>query len=471
LKQYKTPFLIALNKIDLMPGWRANKDKTLMDAIQSQQENVQINFERKLYEVVEKLGGINFQADRFDRVSDYTRQIAIVPISAKTGEGIPELLMVTAGLCQKYLGESLVSDSEDYAKGTIIEVKEEKGLGKTLDVIIYHGKLRQNDIIVVGTLDEPVVGKVRCLFEPSQLADMRDKKTKFSPVKEVTAATGVKVSGSDIEGAVAGMPLRSCRKEDVEKVKRDIKKEVSEVIISSDREGIVVKADSLGSLEAVEKIFRENSIGIKKASIGPITKNDLADAEVSFESEPLNSVVIGFNVDLGPDVKVGEKVSVIRGDIIYNLIDQIKSWQESVRKKIEAKELEFLTRPCKIKILRGYVFRQSNPAVVGVEVMGGSLKTGMSLMKNDGAAITSVKSIEKEQENVGKIEKGSQAAVSLTNVSIGRQVHEETVLYSFVPEEHFKKLKTLKKYLSSEEMEILREIAEMMRRGNPMWGV
>ncbi|MBI2658621.1 translation initiation factor IF-2, partial [Candidatus Woesearchaeota archaeon] len=136
-----------------------------------------------------------------------------------------------------------------------------------------------------------------------------------------------------------------------------------------------------------------------------------------------------------------------------------------------SKVIEYLQRPCKIKIMKGYVFRQNNPAVVGVEVLAGTLKAGTPLMKNDGSAITEAKSIQQEQESIEKAEKGKQVAVSLPNVTIGRQVHEEDILYSAVPEEHFRKLKELKKYLTQEEIEVLKEIAEIMRKSSPMWGI
>ena len=471
LKQYKTPFVIALNKIDLIPGWKSNKDKILLEDINSQSENVHLTLEKKLYEIVEKLNGQDLQSDRFDRVSDYTKQLALVPTSAKTGEGIPELLMVLMGLCQKYLSKNLLTDSKDFAKGTVLEVKEEKGLGKTLDVIIYYGKLKKNDTIVIGTLDDPIVSKVKGLFEPTPLSDMRDKRTKFKAVKEVTAAIGVKISGNGLDKAVAGMPLRASSQEGIEKVKEEIKKEVSEVVISTDKEGIIIKADSLGSLEALEKLLKENSIKIKKATIGDITKKDIMDAKASFQSDPMNSVVVGFNVRILPGINATEKVEVIKGDIIHKLIDDFKTWQDKKRKGIESKEIEFLVRPCKIKILRGYIFRQSNPAVVGVEILSGKVCTGMSLMKADGKSITEVKSIQQDKENVKEAEKGKQVAVSLTGITIGRQVQEDTVLYSSIPETHFRKLKEFKKYLSQEEIELLKEIAKIMRKDNTVWGV
>ncbi len=470
LKQYKTPFVIALNKIDLLAGWSSNKDKNLLDNIKSQNETPMLLLEKKLYEVVGKLSELGFNSERFDRVEDYTKQIAIIPISAKTGEGLPELFMVMTGLSQKFLEESLKVDIEGYAKGTILEVKEERGLGTTIDVIIYNGSLNQNDTIVIGSLNEPVVTKVKVLLEPAKSSEMRDKKAKFIPVKRVVAATGAKISAPDLDKVVAGMPLRSCNPSEVEKVKEEIKKEVEEVVIETDKNGIVVKADSLGSLEALVKILKEKNIEIKKASIGSITKKDISDAETSYEKDPMQCVVLGFNAELLPEVKPGN-VKVLSNNIIYKLIEDFEKWREDTRKELEAKEIEYLFRPCKLQVMKGYVFRQNNPAIVGMEVLAGTLKTGTPLMKKEGDAITEAKSMQHEQENIDKAEKGKQVAVSLPNVTVGRQINEGDILYSAIPEEHFRKLKEFKKYLTPEELGILKEIAEIMRNQNPMWGV
>ncbi|MAG91466.1 translation initiation factor IF-2 [Candidatus Woesearchaeota archaeon] len=471
LKQYKTPFVVALNKIDLLPGWRSNPNIHLLENIQKQNESTMLLLEKKLYEIVGRLSEFGFNAERFDRVEDYTKQIAIIPLSAKTSDGLSELLMVMTGLSQRFLEQNLIVNVKGNAKGTVLEVKEEKGLGTSLDVIIYDGSLKQNDTIVIGALVEPIVTKVKALFEPAALAEMRDKKSKFKSVKQVTAATGVKISAPELDNVIAGMPLRSCLPSEVEKVKQEIKKEVSEVVIETDKQGIVIKADSLGSLEALLKILKEKNIEIKKASIGNISKKDISDAEISHEKDPLESAVLGFNVSLMPDVKVPQNVKVISNKIIYKLIDEFEKWQESERKRIEGKETEYLHRPCKIQVLKGYIFRQSNPAVVGIDVLAGTLKAGTPLMKNDGESITQAKSIQKEQETIEKAEKGKQVAVSLPNVTVGRQISEGDILYSAIPEGHFRKFKEFKKNISQEEIALLKEIAEIMRQQNPMWGI
>ena len=205
--------------------------------------------------------------------------------------------------------------------------------------------------------------------------------------------------------------------------------------------------------------------------IGNISKKDLSDAESSYDKDPLHSCIIGFNASPTQDLKQNEKVKIICNNVIYKLIEDFEKWESETRKMLEAKEIQFLQKPCKVILLKGYVFRQNNPAIAGVEVLLGTLETGIQLMKRDGVPLTEVKGLQKEQENLSKAEKGMQIAVSMPNVTIGRQLLEGDTLYSFVNEENFRKFKEFKKYLSPDEIEVLKEIAEIMRKNNPVWGI
>lgn len=473
LKSSKTPFIMAANKIDLIPGWKPDEKKPILAHIISQSPDVAKKIDQKIYELVGKLHEkFEMQSERFDRIEDFTKQIAIVPCSAKTGEGLPELIMVIAGLAQKYLEQCLECDVRGPAKGTIMEVKEEKGLGKTMDVIIYDGTLKVNDTIVIGGINDPIVTKVRALFEPAPLAEMREKKAKFKSVRQVSAATGVKISAPDVEEVIAGMPLIAAKKEEeIEKAKEQVQKEVADVLIETGQEGIVVKADNIGSLEALIKLLKDKNMLIRNASIGSITKKDIADAESNFEKDPLKSVILGFNVSLPEEVVVSKKVKIILNDVIYRLIGEYEEWSREASKNIEQMQLDILIRPCKIQLLQGYVFRQNNPAVMGVEVLRGKARTGMPLMNEKGKKLTEIKSMQSEQKNISEAEKGKQVAVSMPGVTVGRQVKEGDVLYSFIPEEDFRKMKGLKKYLSKDEVEVIKEIAKIMRQSNAVWGV
>lgn len=460
LKHYKTPFIIALNKIDLIPGWQ-KKDDFILDNIKKQSEKTQITLDTKLYGIVGKLYELNFASERFDRIKDYSKQIALIPISAKTREGLSELLLTLIGLSQKFLEKQLELKSKE-AKGVILEIKEQKGIGKVMDVILYDGSLKEKDTVIIGGLEKPILTKVKILLEPEVLADMR--RCKFQRVKQVSAAIGVRISAPNIDDVVAGMPIRSAKEKDIEKIEKEIQKEVSEVIIETDKQGIVIKADTLGSLEALIKLLKEKDIKIRRASVGAINKTDIADAES--EKDPLNQVILGFNVK-----KPESKVKIIISDIIYKIIEELEAWQAYKKQELEKQKLESLTTPCKIKLMPGFVFRQSHPAVVGVEVLNGTLKKDIELMNEQGKVICTVKTIQLNGKDIEKAEKGKEIAVAFPGVTIGRQLHVEDVLYSNLSEAEFIEFKKYKKFLNGDEIQILKEIAEIKRKEKETWGI
>ncbi|MFH1589352.1 MAG: translation initiation factor IF-2 [archaeon] len=469
LKSYKTPFVIAANKIDRIGGYKKTYDSLLQD-IKAQQPNVQTAIDTKLYELVGQLHDrFHVVAERFDRVSSYTEQIAIIPCSATEQIGLQELLMVITGLAQKYLEENLKINVEGPAKGTILEIKEEKGLGKTVDVIIYDGTLSVNDTIVIGAIGGAVTTKVRALLEPDPLAEMRDKKSKFKTVRQVSAATGVKISAPNLDRVMAGMPLRACKPNEVKAIKENLMNEVENVMIETEHSGIIIKADTLGSLEAMINILKGKKIPIRKATIGNITKKDYSDAESNYEQDPLLAVILGFNVVDEVNL-VNENVKVITHDVIYSLIQDFEDWREEAHKAEEAKKLDSLVRPCKFEVLDNCIFRQSNPCILGVEVLVGTLKLGMPLMSKF-RRLSEIKSMQADKDNIKTAEKGKQVAISIPNIMAERHVNERDILYSDIPEEDFIKLKTFTKFLSKEEIEVLREISEIKRKDNPMWGV
>ena len=468
LKSSKTPFVIAANKIDLIGGFVDHKGPLLQNIAQ-QSSHVQQILETKLYEIVGTLSEYSINSERFDRVEDFTKQVAIIPISAKQKIGISEILMVVAGLAQRFLEMCLHCDLKGPAKGVILEVKEEKGLGKTIDVIIYDGTIRVNDLIAVGAIDGIIQTKVKALLEPAPLSEIRDKKANFRSVKQVSAATGIKIAAPGLDNTIAGMPIHVYTKETEDTVFDDIQQELDEVLIQTDKKGIIIKADSIGSLEALIFILKEKDIPIRKAKIGNISKKDILDASSNIEAEPLYGVILGFNVSC--DIEDTQGVKILTNDVIYRLIDDLESWQEQKEKEMQTEEFNKLTKPFKARIMQGYVFRQSNPAVVGMEIMQGTIKTNVAVANIDGKQVSRIKGLQLEQKNIDSADAGKQVAVSLEGVTVGRQVKEGDILYSEIPEEEFKELKEFKKLLSQEQKDLLKEIAQIKRRNNPVWGV
>jgi len=469
LKSMKTPFIIAANKIDLIPRFRVGQ-KNFLATFKDQNEDVRQVIENKIYELVGSLHekfGLN--SERFDRVGDFTSQIGIIPCSAKAGIGMEELLVIITGLAQKYLEKNLALNVEGPAKGIILEVKEDRGLGKTIDVILYDGSLKVGDNIVIGTLDEHITARIRSLLIPEALKDMRDKKSKFKTIKEINAATGIKISSPDFnDSIIAGMPIVGIKDNNEREIIASIKEQINEVTFDMDKKGILVKADTIGSLEALVKMLREKNISLRKADIGNITKKDISDAESNYESDPMSAVILGFNIKNEESTK---KVKIIVKDVIYACIDELEDWLKKEEEKLQAKELDGLTKPAKLETLPNCTFRMSNPCIMGIEIIEGTIKSGSKIMDSHGNKIAEIRTMQADKENLNTATRGRQIAASMPGVTAERQIHENEIYYSDLNEKEFRDLKRLKKYLSKPELELLKEIAEIKRKQNPMWGV
>jgi len=471
LKRYKTPFIVAANKIDRIGGWRPFEDESFVSSYKKQGENIRHIFDDHLYSLIEQIYKYGFSSDRYDRVRDFQKNISVVPMSAKTGEGVSDLLLILIGLAQRFLEESLKIHAKGPGKGVILEIKEEKGLGITLDTILYDGMIKEGDTIVVGGKDKPVVTKVKALLKPSPMTEIRVEK-RFNRAKKVTAAAGIKISAPKLEDALAGSPLVVAN-DRVEEIKREMEEEISEVKILGEvkTDGIVIKADTIGSLDALIGELKEKEIPIRMADIGDISKRDIIEAETV--KEELYSVLIGFNVNVLPNARqylMKSEVKVFVDDVIYNLIDEYLEWFEEKRSLREKRKIEAITRPGRIEILPDFVFRSSKPAIVGVRVLAGSIKPGLSLINDDGRYSGSIKQIQDKGETIKVADKDMEVAMSIEDVTVGRQIKEGDTLNIDIPEKHAKILEEeFYDSLSCEDADVFKILIEIKRKDNPFW--
>jgi len=477
LRQRRVPFIVAANKIDRIPGWRPQPDTPFIISFQRQSQRAREELERRLWDnVIAKLYELGFQADRFDRIKDFTKTVAVIPVSAKTGEGIAELLAVLAGLAQRYL-QNRLRYAEGPARGVILELREQPGVGTAADVIIYDGVLRRGDIIVTGGLGGPVITRVRALLMPKPLQEIRVAKRELEPVEEVYAAAGVRVVAPGLEEAVAGAPIYVARdEEEARKLAESVRREIEALRIKTEAEGVVIKADTLGSLEALTEALKRKGIPIRYADVGPIAKRDVIEAAASRELNKYYGVILGFNVKVLPEAEEEAKrfnVPIFTHNVIYQLLEEFEKWLREQKEADKRRELEQLVRPGKIRILPGYVFRRSNPAIVGVEVLGGIIKPGYPLMREDGKRIGVIHQIQDRGKSLKEARAGMAVAISIRgHVMVGRHIDEGDVLYTDVPEKHaILWLTKYKSELSDDEMVVLKEIIKIKRKQNPTYAL
>jgi len=460
LKLNKTPFLIALNKIDNISGWR-KLDGNLQKSIELQPQNIKQIFDERYYTLIGSLNSHGFDSDLFYNIKDFTKKIALVPCSARTKEGVPELLMVLCGLSQKYLENRLILGKD--AKGVMLEIKKDKSTNY-IESILYDGELSKKEEIAIASFDEPIITKIRVLEEIEPLS------VKFKPKEKVKASTGLRIQVVEKENILPGMLFVSYKgnKKEIQDV---FKKEISENI-QTQKQGIVAKADSLGSLEALLVLLKQNNIPVVKAGIGNINKTDVISAKANLEISELDALIVGFNVSIEEEAKeIQGKIKILTDDVVYKLIENLTEFRTEKQKEIEKKRLMGLTVLCKLKILPQYVFRNSNPAIFGVKVEGGKLISGLNLINNKGEKIGRIKNIQSENKSIEEATENMEVAISIPGTNFERQLKEIEFLYSDISESQFKNFKKNKDLLSQSEMKILQEIAEIKRKEKNDWGV
>jgi len=467
LKQYKTPFIIAANKIDAISGWQKSND-IAKTRIESQRSNVKTIFEEKLYEMIGVISEQKLNSDLYYNISDFRKTIGIIPISAKTGEGIPELLMILVGLAQRFLEEKLHIESGP-GKGSVLEVKEEVGLGTTIDAIIFNGSIRKEDRIVIGTKDEPVNTRIKALLKPKPLDEIRDPRERFDSVDEVHAACGIKISSPDLENVIPGAPIRVI-KDNLEEIIKEIKDQ-TKIDFELDEQGIIIKADTIGSLEALIKESRDKGIKIRKAEIGNVSKRDIIEADATLDS--LNKLIFAFNVKILSEAK--EEISktditIFNEDVIYTIMENYDEWIEKKKLELERERRQDYIHPGMVRFLPDYIFRVSHPAVFGVRVLAGRIKKEMKLIKEDGKVIGSIKGIQSDNKAVDEAKQGEEVAISIEGITIGRQIKEGDILFTDLPASDAKKLRDMD-VLNIDEKDVLNKIFEIKRKTDKFWGM
>ncbi len=471
LDQYETPFVVAANKIDTIPGWNPREDMGFMESFDSQSERAQQELEENVYELIGDLHSEGFNADRFDRVKDFRKNVGVVPISAETGEGVSDLLMVLVGLAQRFLKDNLELHAEGPGVGTVVEVKEERGFGATVDVLLYDGVVEVDDTVVVAGQLDPIVTEVRALLKPPELGEIRAEKD-FEKVDRVTAAHGIKVAAPDLDDAMAGGPFRVVGDdEDVTEVVAEVRREMEEIEVETEDEGVVIKADTVGSLEAMGKTLKEAEIPVMSASEGAVSRRDIVEAETAEERE--HRAVLAFNVDVLDDAREYAEealVEIYEADVIYRLVEEYENWRDELEHEQTEKIMEAVSLPSRFRILHDHVFRQSDPAVVGVEVEAGVLENNVAV-ELDGERVGVVKGIQRQGEDVEKASQGEQVSVAIDGPTVGRDIDEDDVLYTELPEKHATVLEQeVYEEVDEDVREALDEYLDIKRDRDPFWG-
>ena len=475
LRKRKVPFVIALNKIDMVNGWRKNSlSPFVSEEMKNQDVNVLEMLDTKIYNVVGSLSRLGYSSEAFWRVKDFTKELAIVPVSAVTGVGIPELLAVLVGLAQQFMGRRLERHTSG-ARGIVLEINEEVGLGPSANVILLDGIIKHGDVVIVAKRDGAVITKIKALLVPKPLDEMRDPRDKFKPVDQVISAAGLKITSTDLDGVLAGSPLYVLeRKQDEDSLRQMVESEIKSAIINTDSNGVILRCDTIGSIEAIMDLLKKANVNIRSADIGHITRRDVIEASAVREKDRYLGVVLGFNVKVLDDAQRESQernVKIFNEQIIYNLVRTYTDWVTYQREHEESILFNEIPPICKFQFMRGYIFRRNDPAVFGAEVLVGKLRKKVLVMSNDGKKIGIIQQVQENGKAIEEATKGMQVAVSIKGPVIGRQINEEDTFYTDLNSRQAKLLiERFNHRLNEEENEVFKNILGLKRKSDPAYG-
>jgi translation initiation factor 5B len=470
LRHEKTPFAVALTKIDLIAGWRKPAGPVPLAAqIARCGEDYARALDERVYALAEELDRLSFSAERYDRVSDFTRNVGIVPVSARLGIGIAELIALLVGLSQRFLKEELAR-VDTGGEATILERSDQRGIGPVGSVIVYRGALAVGDEIVATGRSGPFVSRIRGIYRPAPPAPGHaGKRGRLDALETVTAAAGVYLAAPGIEEALPGGFLKVVRSEEERAgAQADLARE-SEPVVDRAESGVALAADTLGGLEALAFECREASIPIHEAQVGPVGRPTML--RMATVKDPTHRAVLAFNVPILPDANpegANGPVRVFRGDIMYRVLEEYLAWRNARAQELSARRRLELIHPAKLEVLHGFVFRSSRPAIVGVRVTVGTLRPGVRLMRADGTTIGVLKALQKDQESVPEAPAATELAASIDGAVMGRNLHEGDTLIVDLPEAAARLLKGAT--LTDPERGVLEEVLRIRRQESPFWG-
>ncbi|MFX1311760.1 MAG: translation initiation factor IF-2, partial [Promethearchaeota archaeon] len=312
---------------------------------------------------------------------------------------------------------------------------------------------------------------------PKPLDEIRDPRQRFDSVDSVSAAAGIKILAPNIEDVVAGSPFRGIAdpsEEDI--VYKDIESEVESIRMKTEKAGVVLKADTLGSLEALVNFFTKEGVKISVADVGPIKKEDIINANIVREFDPYSAVVLGFNVPIlpeGEEQAYNENIRIFTNNVIYRLLEDYIEYAETRKAEDTAKGLSELVLPAKLKMLPDFIFRNSDPAVFGIHVEAGTLYPKVPLITANGKRVRRVHQIQDKGQTIEKATKDSEVAISIRGIEINRDIEKDETIFVNVPESHVRQL--MGKFideLTTDQKQALREFITLMRKINhPWWGM
>lgn len=482
LRDRKTPFVVALNKIDRLYDWQEFPNNSFRDSFAKQKSSVQREFMDRLEKTKLAFAEQGLNAELYFQNKNMSKNVSLIPTSAVTGEGVPDLLYLLLELTQTRMSKQLMYLSE--LEATVLEVKVIEGLGTTIDVVLSNGILREGDRIVLCGMNGPIATNVRALLTPQPLRELRIK-SQYVHNKEVKAALGVKIAANDLEKAVAGSRLLLVGPDDDEdELMDDVMDDLTGLLDSVDTsgKGVCVQASTLGSLEALLDFLKDMKIPVMAVSIGPVYKRDVMRATTMLEKDKSMAVMLCFDVKIDKEAQQyadEQRIKIFSADIIYHLFDEFTAYQTKMNEERKKELIHDAVYPCHLKTIQ--LINKRNPMIIGVEVVRGTLKIGTPIcaVRTEPNGVKQVHplgrvvSLEVNHQSVEQVRKGQASQGVAMRLEVpssgfqptwGRHMDEKDPLFSLISRKSIDVLKDplFRSSVPMDEWKLIQEIKPML---------
>ncbi|KNH08535.1 translation initiation factor IF-2 [Perkinsela sp. CCAP 1560/4] len=474
LREKKCSFVVAMNKVDRIYGWEPSPGRPIEECIKKQSAYVVQEYNTRVAHVMQQLMEEGFNSALYYQNKDFQKIVSLVPVSAHTGEGIPDLLVLLVQLMQKFLANKVSLTSE--FRCSVLEVKKMEGQGTTLDVILVNGTLSLGDTIVISGTSGPIVTTIRALITPQPCRETRTKGDYIFHQK-VHASCGVKIAAHDLEDAIAGSPLllledpgnETAKKEAFAEVMKDL--DALKQSLQLKPHGVCVQASTMGSLEALLRFLKENSVDVAHVAIGPLHKRHVLNSLLVKEKCPQKAAILAFDVPItkeAQEIAEANSIPIFAGQVIYRLLGDFQKHCE--RQKLQAKEAnrKLAVFPASFKILK--TFRSTDPIILGVEVLNGQLRPHapcFTMKDNEAQVVGTITSIEHDGSQVSKALEGQTVAIKIQpshpHLCMGRHVAQTGVFHSHLTRQSINALKeSFRDEMKQEDWRLVIELKKLL---------
>ncbi|VBB18450.1 PHD finger-like domain-containing protein 5A [Yasminevirus sp. GU-2018] len=490
LQKHNVPYIICLNKMDRIYGWAkpSPKDALNMANVIKRMTKTKIKdrFDDYVRKVQLKLYDYEVNSELYYQNRSPQDTVNIVPISAETGEGVPDLVMLISAMAEKrYLSDKLIDSNLTY--GYILDTHYDKSHGKYLVALHRNGTLLRGDVVLIGGREF----RVKHILTNSDNREIKDDH-KFGRVESVNRSIGLGlllepedtntnniddiepasmyISKTSFDTVLSVLDLTTLARASTSR--EEYEQRWGSYLCPSDEPGAQVVAPSYVMMDGLlhmltfdasdstmeqnhklksqkqnkqEKTQLGQKHSIERYKVGKIDKKDIMMAskwidrardQVSKLEAGRYSLILSYDPSLESlpkevlETAKSFNVVILHSNVVYKLIELYNEHLEEIDRKIERLSKR---ASATIKVIPKYVFRTSNPMLFGVTVTNGSLKVGQQIFTDEDLSVRigKIESMQKNKTEVTFADTNDEVCIKVdTTKQIDKDFDREATLWS-----------------------------------------